>query len=150
MIPSAFFNHLRDGLFAKYIDNKQCEVSAYMLGKGILCDCNIKKEFPMFKFVFSNNYVISFTFDEMFEPYQSKCTFLVRTRKFYLERFVFGLMFLRKFKSVFDYEKKAITLYSENPFMKYSQNNIIMFIMWGVICLLVTQCGLIAYAKHKS
>ena len=121
-----------------------------MLGKGILCDCNIKKEFPMFKFVFSNNYVISFTFDEMFEPYQSKCTFLVRTRKFYLERFVFGLMFLRKFKSVFDYEKKAITLYSENPFMKYSQNNIIMFIMWGVICLLVTQCGLIAYAKHKS
>lgn len=150
LIPSAFFNHLRDGLFAKYIDNKQCEVSAYMLGKGILCDCNIKKEFPMFKFVFINNYVISFTFDEMFEPYQSKCSLLVRTRKFYLERFVFGLMFLRKFKSVFDYEKKAITLYSVNPFMKYSQNNIIMFIMWGVICLLVTQCGLIAYVKHKS
>ena len=122
LAPEDFMSFLKHNYFKDEIINGTCKYYLYGMNYVFDCFCNIINIFPNITFIF-DNYQYKFTSEELFDYYGGgKCLFLIQGNHLRKNNFVFGVPFLNKFISNFDYETKYITFYSENKINEIDLN----------------------------
>ena len=71
-----------------------------------------------------NNLLFNFSVHDLFTINEKKSFFNLITHSKYENQWIFGNFFFEKYITLFDYENNDITFYSENPFLKYNNNDI--------------------------
>lgn len=114
--PLSFVHFIKDVLLYEYVVNNRCKVeesrNAY-----IQCECDVLYELGEVSFVM-NGLVHKFKIDEIFDIYEvdligeDVCELVIITNR-NEDAWVFGIGFMNKYISVFNYERKEISFYSE-------------------------------------
>ena len=117
--PLSFIHFIKDVLLYEYFVNNHCNVeesrNAY-----IECECGVLYDLGEVSFVM-NGFVHAFKIDEIFDIYEvdlieeGVCELIVITNR-NEDAWVFGIGFMNKYISVFNYERNEISFYSEKIF----------------------------------
>ena len=153
LAPEDFMLFLKHNYFENEINNRICTYYLYGFNPVFECICDVKNTFPNITFIF-DNYQYKFTSEELFSYYgNGNCLFLIQGNHLRKNNFIFGVPFLNKFISNFDYETKYITFYSEkqiekinlDKFLGKKRNNIYII---GILIIIVF-VGVLMYIRKK-
>ena len=112
--PKSFFDLINENYFNSYVENNICSFGISFSSEQYVCECKILYLFPKLSFIFDNNTMVSFSSEDIFENDGNKCKFLMEESK--ENKWMFGLAFLKKYITYFDYGDSSITFYSDSPF----------------------------------
>ena len=84
----------------------------------------IRGKFEMeITFVFGiKGIIFIFNSQNIFETFSDTVTFLIQTSDRYRDQWILGNLFFNKYFSVFDYEDKSVSFFSNEPFQYYADN----------------------------
>lgn len=122
-VPLAFMYYLRNTLFAKYLQNKECVVNpnpANFEPESFYCNCTVIDSFPNITMIL-NGIEFVFTKDELFQYRSNRCYFSIKYDRDYKSGWVLGISFLSKYLTYFNYDKSEITFYSNFPFVIHKE-----------------------------
>ena len=108
-IINFFFRHTMTHIFI-FI----CSLGNSFSSEQYVCECKILYLFPKLSFIFDNNTMVSFSSEDIFENDGNKCKFFMED--YQENKWMFGLAFLKKYITYFDYGDSSITFYSDTPF----------------------------------
>lgn len=113
--PEDFMLYLNNTVWIDYIVNRDCRYESMRKdSKYFICSCDVVPYLPDIQFVFgSSNF--SFSLPNLFDEYDQFCIFQITSKENH-NKWVFGKIFLENYYSLFDYEQKAITFYSDYKF----------------------------------
>ena len=124
LAPTDFFYFLENNFFSQYLSNNICQAKKVnYLYTYIECDhdSSFKVEsFPVISFDHADfEMAFNLTYKDLFivDKKSNKYIFLIIKKEYYMD-WIFGTVFLRKFRLIFDNDAKTIGYYKkvENPF----------------------------------
>ena len=118
-VPLSFIHFIKDVLLYEHFHNNHCKIeetrNAY-----IQCECGVLYDLGEVSFVM-NGFVHAFKMNEIFDIYEMDligedvCELVIITNR-NEDAWVFGIGFMNKYISVFNYERNEISFYSEKIF----------------------------------
>lgn len=156
LAPDKFMEHLKNKIFKQYLDDQSCSYSLYGMNRRFECTCSVGSSLPDFNFIFdSHSYKLSGR--ELMEvDHGDYCVFMIYSNHIRNNNWIFGTIFLSKYYSVFNYEDKQVSFYSNNESVYVDLDSIfpwkkILRIVGYIIIALVTICIMFyVYIKIKS
>ena len=139
-----FLQFMKKTVFKDYMEKGKCMYTSSDRYHFYSCDCDVLDKLEDIHFVF-NNIVHTFKMKDLFEIYDPSemgsefCELLIS--KSNDDKWSFGVMFLEKYMSQFDYESNTISFYSEKQFETFvmKSNSISKYIsVFVFIGLLIT------------
>ena len=118
-VPLTFMYYLRNTLFAKYLQNKECVVksnSPNFEPDSFYCNCTVVDSFPNITIIL-NGIEFVFTKDELFQYRSNRCYFSMKYDRETKSGWVLGISFLSKYLTYFNYDTDKITFYGSTPFV---------------------------------
>ena len=116
LAPYRFLQFMKKTVFKDYMEKGKCMYTSSDRYHFYSCDCDVLDKLEDIHFVF-NNIVHTFKMKDLFEIYDPSemgsefCELLIS--KSNDDKWSFGVMFLEKYMSQFDYESNTISFYSE-------------------------------------
>lgn len=151
--PYGVMKHLLQTVFKNYLNNQICSVNKQGDKEAINCKCSGVTDFPSMTFIIDKK-IVTIPGKNLFSPLNSptNCLFLIQ-QNFQEGKFntwVFGHKFLDSFITEFNYEEKAIILYSEN-FEKTIMTNTSLSTVGHIILIAVILAGfsLVIFIQRK-
>ena len=150
---SDYLHFINDYFFNKLIEKNKCNYSTIKKKKYkyFICDNDIDlKTFPQLEFYDKeNNFTFVLNSDDLFYKYKNKIYFLIVFTEKNINYWIFGRPFFKKYKLIFNVEKRLISYYSN-----YGNNNksifwINLILILLVIVILILVLYLIYYLKNK-
>lgn len=123
IIPNDFFTFLEKNFFSSLINESKCSKVIVSDKNWIECLTKFLPEKMNITFII-NNLLFNFNVHDLFTINEKKSFFNLITHSKYENQWIFGNFFFEKYITLFDYENNDITFYSENPFLKYNNNDI--------------------------
>ena len=130
---------IRD-LWENYFSKKNCSKDKFVLNSVYyynyyICDINVNiNDFLELKFYEKNlNYTFTLNKNDIFEDYERKKYFKIIESHYYINYWVFGRIFLKKYQLYFDYERKTIGIYLN----KKKKNSIGIYIIFFFLILVI-------------
>ena len=151
-----FFNILIKIYFSKYIEKNICKVEKDY-GRTTVIFCYADKfgkedikQFPNIVFhKYKLNFNISFESEDLFYYRDNKYFFKIYTRYIEYKNFNFGRIFLKKYMTVFNADKKQIYFYNkkntDNTDIDMPNENKSLYDKYNNIILIIFICGLIVF-----
>lgn len=149
IVPEKVFDAIVNEVFPSYFEDGICSYTRYPLlplRKYVDCRCNqINETFPNITIII-NNYNFVFTYKELFRSFFNACTFIFELDTKYQEKYVFGIDFLLKYTTKFDYENNTISFYSDDRVIYHNSSKFfneiaiilcISFLFAGIILTIV-------------
>ena len=139
--------------FDKLIQNKKCGIfSVKNKYKYYSCDNDIQiNNFPdLYFYNKDNNFSFVFNYEDLFYKNKNKIYFLVVFKEKETHYWVLGRPFFKKYKLIFNSERRIISFYSIYGNDSYKPNiwiNLLLFLLFLIIIILVIY--LIYYLKNK-
>lgn len=120
-VPKTFFDMIIDKYFSSLFDNGICVLVNKRDITRIEC---IRDNFEMeITFVFGiKGIIFMFNSQNIFDTFSDTVTFLIQTSDRYRDQWILGNLFFNKYFSVFDYEDKSVSFFSNEPFQYYADN----------------------------
>ena len=115
--PGRFINYMKRELFKPYFDKKECTRIDTLVGtKTVRIECKkyAIETFPSFNFEI-NGFLFTLTKDALFDCTDTICVLNINQNIVSEEKWVFGNCFLSNYITVFDYQNKQITFFSDRP-----------------------------------
>jgi hypothetical protein len=120
VINMDLFNYLRDNFFKEYIDKKMCEEKSLgLIGQSYkYYICNKEIDITKFKDVnfelkdININFTINYM--DVFYEYNNKFFFLMVSKTYIRQNYIFGSIIMKKYDFVFDKFKSKIGVYNKN------------------------------------
>lgn len=128
LVPLDFFEIIKKEFFNKYEEQKYCHYSEISRICYFMCTEEVVKTFPNITIVFEEK-GYTFTYSELAENFGGMYRFFLATDKDKPNQWVIGQLFMKKYPSLFDYEKGEVTMYSDYPFQSIiinEKNNLIL------------------------
>lgn len=117
LVPKAFMKFIVDNFFQDKINNQLCYKDSTFSVSSYFCDKQILKSFPDITFIMGNDTNITFKDNDLFQNSKgNEVKFLLEENKGNDQEWMFGLVFLNKYLTYFDYDTNLITFYNEEPF----------------------------------
>ena len=152
--PLEAVEHIINTAFKEYIENQICVYSKKKNRLYVNCKCSKIHDFPSMTFII-DKHLIEIPGEDLFHPVTSdnNCLFLVQRN--YLEgkenTWFFGNKFLKTLVSEFNYEDKAIYLYSDKPIEvcrelinNYTHSKVVL-----IITIIISLLGIIGLLYRK-
>lgn len=149
IVPENVLDAIVNKIFPLYFDKGMCTYTKYPLPplrKYVDCHCNqINETFPNITIII-NNYNFVLTYKELFRSFYNACTFIFELDTKYQEKYVFGIDFLLKYTTKFDYESNTISFYSDDKVIY--QNNSKLNQITIIVCISFLFVGIITMIKY--
>ena len=164
-----YFNLISNNFFIDYLNKGICKIKSMKKDiynyKMIVCEDKINiTNFPSLHFYHSElNYILSLTYEDLFETWNDKYYFLIIHSNF-SKQWKIGKPLLKKYQITLNLDAKIITFYSSaiggnnnptnsNGFLvddKYRYKNIILIICCCILSIILFVVSFLFYKKLKS
>lgn len=117
-VPKKFFDMIKEKYFTNLFKNGICVLANKRDVKRIEC---FRENFDMeINFVFGlKGIIFTFNSQNIFDTFSDTVTFLIQTNDRYKDQWILGNLFFNKYFSVFDYEDKSVSFYSNEEAFQY-------------------------------
>lgn len=142
LAPKDFYQkYIVEYYLKDYLGNKTCAMKEFE-NYCITCKCEYLKYLEPISFIFDNKQFV-FTYEDLFYQLEQLCVFTMAQNTKNIE-WKFGLTFLLKYKTLFDYDTKSISFYSKEKLpsidldLLFPINRIIKWItILGIIIIII-------------
>ena len=149
LAPKRFYQkYIIDYYLKEYIGNNACSKKDYG-NYDITCKCDDIRYLEAISFIFGNKQ-FTFTYEDLFYTFEQLCLFaIVQNTKD--DEWKFGLTFLLKYKTLFDYDSKSISFYSKDELpsidldILFPKNRIIKWI--SILIVIIVLLFLFIYIR---
>ena len=149
LAPKQFYQkYIIDYYLKEYIGNNTCSKKDYG-NYDITCKCDDIRYLEAISFIFGNKQ-FTFTYEDLFYTFEQLCLFaIVQNTKD--DEWKFGLTFLLKYKTLFDYDSKSISFYSKDELpsidldILFPKNRIIKWI--SILIVIIVLLFLFIYIR---
>ena len=124
-------NFLYEKYFKNYINKKLCKEQNFFNNQFFVYVCNKEIDYLNFSSIYFNHYLFNFSFvldsKDLWIENNNKIYFMIVFSTKIKNSWTLGAIFLKKYKFVFDLDRKIIGFYNENNKIKNNNNNNQMF-----------------------
>lgn len=149
LVPESFMNELNKLFFTEYIQQEKCvSFKVFNQYTSIQCKEDVVHLFPNIS-LYIGEFAMRLTYKEVFDEKYGVGNFKLYTCKGN-EKWMFGGYFLMKYVTYFDYERKEISVYTNDIVFEYLQRNRMLSVRCGLVVIIICGFGLLHIMLFKK
>lgn len=152
--PKDFLVLIRNKILHEYLITNLCQVIVNKSLAQYRCNVSVLEKLPMLSFAFDST-IITIPFQEFFTQINKSSADLEIQENLDNNQWVLGSIFLNQIATLFDYESKTITFYSNhrikvlNSYDSLHKKSVILYLYWLILVTLVIGIAYQYISKRK-